>query len=202
MYGIIRIILLIPVVLFVIVLTGRFIRKKFGKILALILCVMFSLVLFIFPFENLFYSFSSPEKLFNYISTDRTGEIVDVVYGDNSCMIYYQTDKNSYSYAFFKMHESGYKILNYFSYKKISSKLDSNGSFNVYNISGTKDFYVLATINSAAKVELYDGNNFKIDINIKQVKNANFVFFSATNLTDEYYLLIDSEKVKIIQKAT
>ena len=196
MYEIIRIILLIPIVLFIIVLNRRFIRKTIVKILALILCAVLSLTLCIFPFENLFYSFSTPEKLFNYISTDK---IVDIVYGDNSCMIYYQTDKNSYSYIFSKKHNGGYKILNYFSYKKVSSRLDSNGSISVYNISKTEDFYVLANINSVAEIDIYDGNDFKIEADIKQVDNTNFVFFSLPNLTNEHYLLINSTKVSILK---
>lgn len=194
MYAFIRIILLIIIVLFAIVLNRRLIRKKIEKILVLILCIVLSLILVIFPFENLFYSFSSPEKLFNYISTDK---IIDVAYGNNSCMIYYQTDKNSYSYTFSERCKDGYKILNCFSYKKVYSKLDSNGSFYVYNIVGTKDFYVLASINSVANIEVYDGNGFKIKTDIKHVMNTNFIFFSVTNLTDEHYLLINAKKVKI-----
>lgn len=198
-YGIIRIFLLIPIVLFVIILIRKFRRKTVEKILVLILCVVLSLTLFIFPFENFFYSFSTPEKLFNYISTDK---IVDIVYGENSCMIYYQTSKNSYSYTFSKRNNGRYMLLNSFSYKRVSSKLDSNGSFNVYNILGTEDFYVLANINSAAKVDVYDGNDFKIETDMKRVNNTNFVFFSVTNLTNEYYLLIDSNKVSILNGKT
>lgn len=195
MYAIIRSVLLIIIILYIATFAKKLTIKTFQKILTLILCVMLSLIICFFPFENLFYSFSSPKELLNYyISTD---EIVDVVHGEDSCMIYYQTDKNSYSYIFSRRNESGYKILNYFSYKKISSKIYSSGSISVYNVSGTQDFYVIATINTDDKVEIYDGNNIKIDADIKRVKNTNFLFFTIRDFTDEHYLLIDTEKIKM-----
>ena len=193
MYLIIRSLILIFFVLLFLSCFKLFKMKK-QKIFAFIFCLVLCSVIVISPFENLFYSFSSPEKLFNYISTD---EIVDVAYGDESCMIYYETSNNVYSFTFSKKQEGKYKILNNFSYKKVYSMLDTYGSLDVYNVSGTNDFYVTAVINPMSNIEVYGADNLKIDTEIKRVKNTDFIFFSLTDLTDNHYFLIDSKKVKL-----
>lgn len=170
-------------------------RKKLAVILTLVSCMILCFVSGLFPVENIFVNFKSPEDVFRYTCS---GKIEDVVYGDNSCMVYYSTGNSSYSYSFVLKSTNGYKIANYFATKKISHKFERNGSFDVYNVLGTDDYYIIGAVNSGeSEIDIFDSNNEKVKIDIKRVKNTSFIYFFLKNFTNEYYLLINGEKISI-----
>lgn len=199
MYTAVRTILLVTILLIGIITIRKLIAKQWQRILAIVLCMVLVSVVSAFPFENLFYSFESPEKVFNYIGKD---ELTGIVYGEDSCLIYYETEKNTYSYTYCKKHEDRYKLLSHFSCKKVSKSFDSNGSYEVYNVLGTNDYYVfIFAVKPISKLEIYDDKDNKIKTEILRVKDTGFIVFSVTNFTDKHYLLIDSNKVLIAQES-
>ena len=67
-------------------------HKKGLTIVALILLAIFCSLLSLVPIENLFITFGSPQSVFCYANT---GTLLDVVDGDNSCMIICRTSGNA-----------------------------------------------------------------------------------------------------------
>ena len=169
--------------------------KKISKkkvIITIISCIILCFISGLFPIENLFIDFQSPEDVFNYTST---GEIIDIIYGNDSCMIYYSTGPNSFSYLFVKKSENGYKISSNFSTKIVSKKFDQNGSFDVYNLSETNDYYIIGTINSEENtINIFNDKDEKVECEIKRVEDTGFIYCYIKDYTDRYYIIINGNK--------
>lgn len=128
-------------------LTGsreKAVRKHFaGKILlVLFLYSIILLILVCIPFENLFVNFSSPQDVFNYT---KQGEIDKIIYGENSCMIYYSSgDSNGITFA--RKEGSFYKIVPFNRFSD-STQLSAQNRFDhIYTENYTGDTYYSVTI--------------------------------------------------------
>lgn len=98
-----------------------------------------------------------------------------VIYGDDSCLVYYKTGIDSYSYCYFRTLPNGYKLLKNSSYKKVFDKFDSEGSIEVYHLNETDDYYLMAVADPNAKdICLYSDNDNEIKLDVTQIKNTNF----------------------------
>ncbi len=197
LYGAIRIVLfaIVFTIFYILIKKSKIVKKKLFTILSLITCIIFYSISYLLPVENLFVNFKSAEEVFNYTCS---GDIEDVVYGDNSCMIYYSTNKSSFSYDFVKKTTDGYKILNRFRTKRISYKFDTEGSFEIYNVLGTNDYYVFGTVDpKSTNIEVYDSSNIKIESDIKRTKETSFIYFYLRRFTGKCFLLVDGEKIFI-----
>lgn len=151
----------------------------------------------LFPVENLFFSFKSPDKVLNYY---QGGKVEDILNGNDSSMIIYSDRNSVVSHFIVPKSEKGYKIPSLFSVKKISYKFDRDGNFDIYNILGTNDYYVVGSIISEESViNIIDSNNKPVkniimemgDTDIKTVLLFSFI----ENFTSEYYLLINDKQV-------
>ncbi len=172
-------------------------RKKRVSIVFAVLFAATISVFSMFPVENLFINFKSPEKVFNYINT---GEINEIIYGQDSCLIVYSKGNNTGGYYIIPKTATGYKIPNYFTIKKISHKFDESGLFDVYNVKGTQDFYVFGTVHLDEKEnEIYICNEMgkKIEADIVRVEDTSFIYFFLHDFPNKYYLSINEEKVLI-----
>jgi hypothetical protein len=199
MYGIIRIVFWGSFA----VLTLFFIKKRNlnKEKLAVILTIVLSMILcsasFLFPIENTIISFKTPQDVFNYI---RRGKVDDIIHGETSGMVIYSKGKNSGGYIIIPETAKGYKIPSLHSVKKVSNKLDQNGSFVVYNVAGTNDYYVVGTIIlKGGEISVIDSNNSLVKNIIIEMGNTDkktvLVFSFVESFTNEYYLLIGGEKV-------
>lgn len=196
MYTIIRCILWLTasVAIALIVSKTKIARKKQLIVLAIVICLSLVTVSAMFPVENLLIDFATPEDVFAYTCF---GEIEEIVYGESSCMIYYSAREGSYSHLFVLKSEGTYKIAGYFSNKNISHKFDNSGNFYVYHIVGSSDYYVIASIFDDKEIAIFDGNNVRVNSEIKRVKDTHFIGFYLKDFTNDYYLLINGEKVLI-----
>ena len=81
----------------------------------LILCIIVLAVISL-PFENLLFRFDTPEKLFNY---SQNGQIVDVVHGEDSCMVYYEKNQGTYSRVIFRKKDCILQSQNFTSLNRV-----------------------------------------------------------------------------------
>ena len=82
----------------------------------------------------------------------------------------------------------------------MSHKFDKSGLFDVYNVKGTQDYYVFGTVNlkdDGNEIDIFDGSDEKVESNIIRVGHTNFIYFFLDDFSNEYYLLINGEKVSI-----
>ena len=113
MFGLIRAVIIIAFVLVasVVVLKGFCLKSsKIGQYAFLLGIMMFSFVISIFPIENVFYTFDSPEKVYKYMSFKNT-EIDTLVEGDKcDYIIGKTTNEKEFSVMVIPKTDSGYKI--------------------------------------------------------------------------------------------
>ena len=179
--------------------TTKIIKKKFVSLLMVTLCLILVSVSAMYPVENLFVKFKSPESVFNYASF---GEVNDILYGKESCMIIYTNQNSSGAHYIIPKTEKGYKIPNYFATKKVSNKFDKNGNFNVYNILGTQDYYIVGTILSSANEQnIVDSQNHPVENIIIDMGNSEtktvVIYSYIENFNNDYYLIINGIKTTI-----
>lgn len=187
-------------ILLLILLCLFYFKKKFPKknviivsSISLILCA----ILLFFPVENLFISFDTPKKAFNYC---RTGEIKGVLYGDESSLIYYKTNSGTYSYVFVQRTDKGYKLPEIYNGEIIANRFDSKGKFEVRRVNKTNDYYVIGYTVLVNDSMIKDSNNQLISnvIYSDTTGSKTIIFYSyIDDFEDEYYLLINNEKIYI-----
>ena len=69
----------------------------------------------------------------------------------------------------------------------------------MYNVKGTKDYYVFATVHlqEENEIEIFNEMGGKIESNIVRVENTSFIYFFLPDFSGEYCLSINGEKIFI-----
>ena len=174
-------------------------RKKMVVIITLAFCLILGSVSALIPVENLFFSFKSPDSVLQYY---QTGKVDDILYGNDSCLIIYSKGSNLGGHLIVPKSAKGYKIPSLFSVNKVFHKLGRDGNFDVYNVLGTNDYYVVGTmISKDSAIDMVDSNNESVKTIIIEMENTDtktVLFYSfVENYTETYYMLINREKVFI-----
>ena len=87
--------------------------------------------------------------------------------------------------------------------KRISHKFDRNGNFDVYNVSGTDDYYVIGTIisneNDRAIVDSRGDPVKNIAVRMGDTQTKTVIAYSyVESFTDDYYLIINGTKTAVV----
>lgn len=198
LYGIIRygfgfVILIIVLSL---INKSQIINKRRLHLASFIIIAILTSLLYFIPVENLFISFSSPEKAFNYINSWKIQHIVNgsetdlIISGKNetnTCKILPKTDK-------------GWKISTGLETKKY--KGFHNGiSIGVYRYKNSNDYYVVLFNTDGGKIDVSDsrGSQFSF-VNKTDTASSEPIYYYCTcvyNLDDMYVLNLNGEEVKI-----
>ena len=83
-------------------------KKKARNIMALVLCVAIGFISIVFPPENAFLSFDSPEEAYDYWSGE--GEVILTVDGVENTLVVAMKSESSYIHNVFPKTEDGWKI--------------------------------------------------------------------------------------------
>ncbi len=177
----------------------KIVHKKLISLLSVVLCLVIICFSAMYPIENLFINFKYPESVFNYANH---GKIDDILYGKESCMVIYSDQNSSGGHYIIPKVKNWYKIPNYFITKKVSNKFDRNGSFDVYNVLGTQDYYivgvVLSNFDEQNIIDKYNQpiKNIVIDMNDTETKTV-ILYSYLENYSDDYYFVINGTKITI-----
>lgn len=150
-----------------------------------------------YPIENLFVHFQSPERAFHYI---QSGAIKGTVDGRESCMVVYRNNDGAYSYEMILKTEDGYQLPGNFKTKRVSQKLDRQAALDVYNVRGTQDYYVSGFVNQkdiGSDIAVFNPANEKVDTNVVRIENVDFLCFWLPGFSDGYYLKVNGEKIAL-----
>lgn len=96
------------------------VRKRLVGFLSVALCLIIVSASAVYPVENLFVDFKSPESVFNYTNF---GEVNDIVYGKESCMVIYTDRNSSGGHYIIPRSEKGYKIPSFLLQKRCQTNL-------------------------------------------------------------------------------
>ncbi len=203
MFNAIRIALLLIISIFIILIIKKsnIVNKRIAAAVSLTVCFVVITVSGMFPVENIFTEFKSPENVFNYMCN---GKIDDIVYGKQSCMIIYSDYNKTISHLIIPKNEKGYKIPSYFYSKKVFHKFDRSGNFDIYTMKGTDDYYLLGnTLSDESEQIIVDSNGKQINFtayNMGDTDTKTVILYSyVENFTSDYYLIFNGEKITLTE---
>ena len=111
---------------------SRIRRRRIAAVLRAALCLLAMTVSAMFPAENLVMSFRSPEDVFSYMES---GEVLDVLEG-----------RHMAGNLIAAKAADGYHLPGYFSARRIFHRSDREGTFDIYRMAGTEDYYLFGTV--------------------------------------------------------
>ena len=173
--------------------------QKFFLFLAVFLALGFITSSGSIRISNHFMSFDNPESVYHLSHSE---EITDIVYGDDSCLIIFSKGKNDYGTYYVPKSENGYEIPKSFSTKKVDAFFVNNGILDVYNVSGTNDYYIIGMIITSESPSAIVNSDNKIvkhmTIDIDGLDNKTISIYDFINdFTDDYYIMLDDKKISL-----
>lgn len=199
-FELIRWVLFIVLIVIILFVSKKIHRKKKFLISSIIISFLVITLSANLPFENLFVNFDTPEKVFKYTNS---GAIVDIVDGKDSCMIIYSTNRNGYNLYFVPKSKNGYKIPHYRYAKNILQEQNEKLFYVIKQTSKTNDYFLYAfTTSKDENINLKSNksnniSNFVLDNDINEIKQIIFYEYIDNYEADDYYLIINDEKVII-----
>lgn len=152
--------------------------------------------------ENVFVTFSSPESAFGYISS---GEVRVIIEGKETTMILSST-QDAESYTILPKTDKGWKISTGIAQREVFGKTVGLCQISVHNYRNTSDYYIsIVDVSETARENLLSISDSKGSSFHEFVKNPNsrsvtymaYVDGFDESSMDEYYLLINGEKIVI-----
>jgi len=196
MAHIVRILITILVLFLAFKLKTKICRSRLKQIILFVISFAVIICLVLFPIENIFVTFKTPESIFNYVSS---GNLIDTIYGKDSCLFVYSKAGGVISYEFALKTNDGYKMTDHFNPKKVSSKFDPTAHFDVYQIRDTSDYYVIGSVNGGSTdYILYDASAEEVRIDLHVInERSGLVAFVLDEFKPDYYFLVNNVKVPI-----
>ena len=173
------------------------IKTRRHKIYILVIAAIFSIIFMFIPFENLFITFSSPEKVFNYCYTKKT-KVKLVVEGKDSDLVIGEDD-DAHIYLIVPKVANGWKIGMWTNTKLISYEMYNSISVDVYQYKNTNDYFVSILDMNGGYSQITD--SFQSEFSALEqpidVLEKTYVTY-CTNIqdfTDEYWINVNGEKI-------
>ena len=168
-------------------------------IVSVVITVMFITILAFIPFENLFITFNSPEKVFNYYNGSKSdvklvvnGKDSDLVIGDNN---------NTDVYLIVPKTASGWKIGIGMNTKRVSQKIHNGITIYIYQYKNTDDYFVTILDTNGGESQIIDSCNSKFS---SLAKNNNLLgktfvtyYASIRDFTQQYWISINGEEITL-----
>ena len=151
-YGLIRFLIIVALVISVIAIFKKTnFKRTYKYIVCAILIVAFTILITV-TFENYLVSFKSPEAAFKYISY---GKLVNVLEGDqSSCVLYIEpgSSNSDVRLMVFPKMGGGYKLGTNYSLEMVGMSLSGeNYSVVVYKYNYSEDYYVKISVLSTSQ---------------------------------------------------
>ena len=154
-----------------------------------VLCLLGTVV----PVDRIFYRADSPEEIFEKISSK---EILNTIYGDDSCMIVAIDYVGNYEYKCIARDENGYMMPGINTSKEAFSAPPGFPSFDVIQVSDTSDYY-LSGMGAYAADELIIEDDRGTSFNIINATHEDeveseyniFLYYACLNSFDEDYCI-------------
>lgn len=196
MFGLIRLVL--GIVIFAIVI--KIAKRKLSLLLVFCISVLITTVLSFVPFENVFISFSSPAKAYNYYYNYTNKEIKLAVPGQKSdFVIGGENDTNVYLIV--PKTNGHWKLGLGKDTNMISRKFVNGYSIHVYRYKNTSEYYVSISNTNGGDFEIIDkyGSVFFSTSSENAALNTTYYTYYAyiPNYQSQYMFIIDGTEIQI-----
>ena len=153
----------------------------------------------LYPFENLFYHFQSPEQAFHYASTGTVQKVID---GEDSCMVIYAKDQSNYSQYFVLKSAQGYQLPPPSDCKQVANTFGPDGIFNVWQVTGTQDYYVDGVVHLKEQeniINVLDSSGQILDTEIYILDGTEYIYFYLPDAPENYHLDVNGQTLSITE---
>ena len=179
-------------------------NKKWVSFLFCFFCTIIVALSSIWPVENLFVDFKTPEKALTYYAAGEfiNGEITDIEDGEQTCMVLYEESPNSYKQFIFPKTEKGYKLPYFYGEKIVVQRTDGKGFYTVHNYEGSNDYYLFAAFTTNEEsIIITDSCGKQIDPIVKEIPRSDLksvlVLSIIDEFTDDYAITINEKTIKL-----
>lgn len=170
-------------------------NKKNNSIFFFISLII-TVLLLMFPIENAFATFSTPQSAFSY---SQTGKVQIVVNGKNSSMVVADENGTNKIAVFPKSDDlSGWKIGNGNNIKFVAELYEKDIFAQIYNYSSTDDYYIIVNTYDAKICEISDNHNsdFRLFGTDDKNKYCQYIAY-IEDFSEDYVLTVDGKSVKV-----
>ena len=194
MFGIIRMLFWIIVFGICIVILSKhgILNKKRNKILLFVIITLLWTGSMLVPIENLFMSFSTPEKSYGYVNQE---EVKLVVYGQESALVI--GEDTEYVYLVIPKGEKGWKIGRGMDLKFISNQYFDGIVVSIYQYKNTKEFYLEVTDVDGKECKVTDNQNSSFETLETDIDGGNKYRYYAyiRGLNENYVLKVNDKEI-------
>lgn len=192
-YNLVRYIITGVFLLIAFIIVKKLSLSKKKAIFAFVAAYIISVVISGVPFENVFFTFDSPEQAFEY---SERGEILMVSEAEESSIVAYKKDNKTYSHFVVYKENGGYKLANEWSLKRIHHKSTETLKFTIYKIDGTQDYF-LTVFGFASENEVLTDSNSKVFDLRYEVNDGLYRYYSAfaIDYSSQYKLYFNGETI-------
>ena len=172
----------------------KILKKKYAAPIIIVAFLLFSSAISSFPVENAFLRFDTPEQAFYYVETGKYDYVVE---GENSSMVVYKKDSNTYSQIFLLKDEKGYMLNSFYGYALIDRIFDGNHALDIFKVKNTDDYYITGVlVSDASNIELKSDTR-DVVCNVFYKENSVIFYAYVKEYADDIYLVCDGEKVEL-----
>lgn len=161
--------------------------------LSFVMSVALICMLTLFPFENAFATFSSPENAFRY---SNFGTIQQVVGGQKADFVVAKNGEKSI-YAIFPKTDKGWKLSRWLDLELTTSVITEETTVSVYRYKNTEDYYVTVFGNNGGVLSVSDSRNSEfvsLACANAALNQTFYTYFAYVSSLDRYYVLTVNNK--------
>lgn len=195
MFGLLR--LALGFLFFLIV--KKIIKRKTSNFMLFFISVLLTITLSFIPFENVFISFDSPEKSYNYYNY-MNKEVKLVIEGQNSDLVIGGEDDNNVNLIVPKINES-WKLGLGKDTKMIYQKHVDGYSIHVYQYKSTSEYYVSVLNTNGGNFKItdeYDSTFYSVSRYSDSLDETYYTYYAyIPNFQNQYVLILDGAEISV-----
>lgn len=169
-------------------------KKSWFFILVAGMAVVLLTVLFFLPFENIFYSFQSPEDVFSY-KYPGTSDIQLVIEGQESALVIGDKERETLM-SYVRKEDDNWKLDVGVAHKEIATEMIENGLVLVYQYRDSHDYYI-EIIDMEGTIASISDNLHSQFVSYKGNEFISYYYAAVTDFDENYSLTINDTKISL-----
>ena len=180
---------------------SKIIRKTLMYVIFTVISIALITISALVPVENLFITFNSPQSAYNYINFGKSD--IDLIIEGENCDFVVDRKNDTDTYIFIPKTETGWKIGTGVNTKERLHAFYDGIMLKVYQYKDTNDFFVTIFNIDGGYMEITDCYNSKIFSLEKENDSLGKTYVTyythLTEINPQYYMIINGEKVSLIE---
>ena len=171
-------------------------KKRLSKknvIIAVVIMVLLCTLSGMVPIENCFLTFSTPEKAFDYINSEKVALVVE---GKETTLVIGEEGKADYVYLVLPKCSNGWKLGRGIDTKLKEQTMNEDIVISLYQYKESNDYYITILDMSGKNIEIIDScdSSFVTFDNEEMDAGFTFYFYNVSHYDKNYWVKVNEEK--------